>query len=239
MSEIPLLKVENLVTGYGNKQIINDISLNVRKGEIVAIIGHNGAGKSTLLKAVFGLIPLWKGTVEFKGENFYARKPHEKVRSGLSFVLQGNRVFSELTVLENLEVGGYLLNGKEELESRLKYVFDFFPRLKERKSQNAGTLSGGEQQMLTLANALMLQPEMLLLDEPSIGLSPKFVNNTFSTIKELNQKSGITILMVEQKVREVLKIAHRVYVVKLGAVAFEGPPQELLEGDRLQEIYLS
>jgi len=238
MIENANLKVENLVAGYGNKQIINNICLEVQKGEIVTIIGHNGAGKSTLLKAIFGLIPIWKGTVEFRGQHFHAKKPHEKVRMGLSFVLQGNRVFGELTVLENLEVGGYLLNGKEELNCRLEYVFALFPRLKERKSQNAGTLSGGEQQMLTLANALMLQPDMLLLDEPSIGLSPKLVNNIFSTIKELNEKLGITILIVEQKVYEVLNVAHRVYVLKLGKVAFEGHPEALLDGDRLRKLYL-
>lgn len=232
-----MLKINNLEVGYGKKQILNDISIKVDKGEIVAIIGHNGAGKSTLLKSVFGFLPIWKGEIEFEGEPIEDKKPIENVKNGLSFVMQGNRVFNELTVLENLEVSSYLINSKTEIRSRLSFVFELFPILAERKKQNAGTLSGGEQQMLALANALILRPKMLLLDEPSLGLSPKFVRITLQTIKEINEKYGTSILIVEQKVREVLRIAHRIYVFKLGNVAFEGKPEELLEGQRLREVF--
>ncbi len=234
-----MLKVRNLKTGYGKKQILNDVSLEVGKGEIVAIIGHNGAGKSTFLKSIFGLLPVWKGEIEFDGKQIQNRKSIENVKNGLSLVMQGNRVFTELTVLENLDVSGYLLNGKSEIQSRLNHVFELFPILADRRKQNAGTLSGGEQQMLALSNALILQPKILLLDEPSLGLSPKFVQLALKTIQEMNQKLNVSILIVEQKVREVLRIAQRVYVFRLGEVASESKPEFLLEGQRLREVFLA
>lgn len=234
-----MLKISRLKSGYGKKQILNGISLEVKKGEIVAIIGHNGAGKTTLLKTIFGLVPIWDGEI-FINEFLYQQiSPIENVKNGLSFLLQGNRVFSELTVLENLEMGSYLLKRKIEYISRLNTVFKLFPKLEIRKKQIAGTLSSGEQQMLALANVVIMQPKILLLDEPSLSLSPKFVHTTMQIIQDLNRRFGTSILIVEQKVREVLKIANRVYVFKLGEVAFEGKPEELLEGERLKEMYLT
>lgn len=234
-----MLEVTNLETGYSKKRILNSISLEVDEGEIIGIIGNNGAGKSTLLKSIFGLLQVWRGVIEFNGRQIQNRKPIENVKNGMSYVMQGNRVFNELSVLENLEIGGYLQNSNIEMKSKLDLVFELFPKLKERKKQNAGTLSGGEKQMLALANTLLLEPKMLLLDEPSLGLSPNFVQDALRTIQSLNSQLGISILIVEQKVREVLKIVNKVYVLKLGEVVFEGKPEESLSGAKLQEFYLS
>jgi branched-chain amino acid transport system ATP-binding protein len=233
-----MLKVTNLETGYGNKQIINGVSLEVNQGEIVALVGHNGAGKSTILKAIFGLLPVWKGTVEYNGKVVHNRRPAVNVKEGLSFLLQGNRVFTELTVQENLEIGGYLIKGRERLKVRMEEIFDLFPRLRERRQQNAGTLSGGEQQMLALANTLMLQPKLLLMDEPSLGLAPQSLRAMFEMIQRINQPLGTTLLIVEQKVRQVLEIADRAYILKLGQVSDNGQAKELLKGDRLQKAFL-
>jgi len=233
-----MLKVINLETGYGNKQIINGVSLEVNQGEIVALVGHNGAGKSTILKAIFGLLPVWKGKVEFDGKTIQNRRPATNVKEGISFLLQGSRVFTELTVQENLEIGGYLLKTREKLKARMEEIFELFPRLRERRQQNAGTLSGGEQQMLAVANALMLQPRLLLMDEPSLGLAPQSLRAMFEMIQRINQTLGTTLLIVEQKVRQVMEIADRAYVLKLGQVSDSGQPQELLKGDRLQKAFL-
>jgi branched-chain amino acid transport system ATP-binding protein len=233
-----MLKVNNLETGYGNKQIINGVSLEVNRGEIVAVIGHNGAGKSTLLKAIFGLLPLWKGSVQYNGKAIQNRRAMANVKDGLSFLLQGNRVFTELTVQENLEIGGYLLADNNELQSRIETVFQLFPILRERRRQNAGTFSGGEQQMLALANSLMLQPQMLMMDEPSLGLAPQNLRAMFEMIRQINQTSGTTFLIVEQKVRQVLAIADRAYILKLGQVSDSGRAQEFLDGERLRKAFL-
>jgi len=233
-----MLKVTDLETGYGNKQIINGVSLEVNKGEIVAVIGHNGAGKSTLLKVIFGLLPVWKGSVQYNGKAVQNRRVIANVKDGLSFLLQGNRVFTELTVQENLEIGGYLLADKNELQSRIEAVFQLFPKLRERRRQNAGTLSGGEQQMLALANALMLQPQLLMMDEPSLGLAPQNLRAMFEMIRHINQASGTTFLIVEQKVRQVLAIADRAYILKLGQVRDSGQAQEFLDGERLRKAFL-
>ncbi len=233
-----MLKVTDLETGYGNKQIINGVSLEVNKGEIVAVIGHNGAGKSTLLKVIFGLLPVWKGSVQYNGKAVQNRRVIANVKDGLSFLLQGNRVFTELTVQENLEIGGYLLADKNELQSRIEAVFQLFPKLRERRRQNAGTLSGGEQQMLALANALMLQPQLLMMDEPSLGLAPQNLRAMFEMIRHINQASGTTFLIVEQKVRQVLAIAARAYILKLGQVRDSGQAQEFLDGERLRKAFL-
>ncbi|MDZ7364189.1 MAG: ABC transporter ATP-binding protein [candidate division KSB1 bacterium] len=233
-----MLKVIDLETGYGNKQIINGISLEVNKGEIVAMIGHNGAGKSTLLKAIFGLLPVWKGAVQYKGKAIQNRPALANVKQGLSFLLQGNRVFTELTVRENLEIGGYLLSGKNQLQARIEEMFQLFPKLRERWRQNAGTLSGGEQQMLALGNALMLRPQLLLLDEPSLGLAPQNLRAMFEMIRQINQTFGTAFLIVEQKVHQVLAIADRAYILKLGQISDHGRAQELLEGDRLRKAFL-
>lgn len=238
MSE-PLLKVIDLETGYGNKPIINGISLEVNQGEMVAVIGHNGAGKSTLLKAIFGLLPLWRGEVHFKGNGVHRRKPSQNVKDGLSFLLQGNRIFDELSVQENLEVGAYVLNDGQCVAERMENVFELFPKLGTRRKQNAGTLSGGEKQMLALGNTLMQKPDLLMMDEPSLGLAPQNLRELFETLQMINQQLGITLLVVEQKVQQILDIANRVYVLKLGKISFHGSAQQL-RGDMeaLKKAYL-
>lgn len=236
--EKELLKVSGLEAGYGQKQVLYGIDLVVQEGEMVAVIGHNGAGKSTLLKALFGLIPVWNGKVFYEGLDVGDWPPAKKVLNGVGFVPQGNRVFADLTVRENLEMGGYRLNGEPEISKRIDEVFSFFPVLKERATQTAGTLSGGEKQMLALANILILSPKLLLLDEPSLGLSPPSVREAFKKLTEINQAFGTTMVIVEQKVREALKICQRAYLLKMGRVASAGPSSELLAGDRIREIFL-
>jgi branched-chain amino acid transport system ATP-binding protein len=232
------LRVDTLVTGYGKKQVLNEVTIKVTTGEIVALIGHNGAGKSTLLKAVFGLIPIWKGEVHFNDTAWAKPTPRDLLRSGVAYVPQGNRVFTDLTVRENLEMGGVTLPTKQALKDGVERVFMLFPVLKERLRQRAGTLSGGEKQMLALANALILSPKVLLLDEPSLGLAPPLVSDALACIQRISRESGITILIVEQKVREVLNIANRVYVLRNGRVSFVGNADELKDDAKLREVYL-
>lgn len=233
-----LLQVQDLIAGYGKKQVLNGVSLNVGLGEIVALIGHNGAGKSTLLKAIFGMIPIWQGQVSLNGMVKLKPTPREMLHSGVAYVPQGNRVFTDLTVKENLEMDGITLSNKELLKEGIERVFTLFPALKPRLKQRAGTLSGGEKQMLALANALILSPKLLLLDEPSLGLAPPLVSEALGRIQQINRDSGMTVLIVEQKVREVLKIAHRVYVLRTGRVSFTGPAEELKDDTKLREVYL-
>lgn len=232
MSET-LLQAVDLEAGYGSKQILNGISLEVAKGEIVALIGHNGAGKTTLLKTIFGLLPLWHGQVNFKGNSIIKRKPSQNVWDSLSFLLQGNRVFDELSVRENLEMGGFILNDNKLLLERTENVFELFPKLRQRQQQNAGSLSGGEKQMLALGITLMLKPVLLMMDEPSLGLAPQNLRELFENLKRINQKLSITLLIVEQKVRQILEVADRAYVLKLGKVSFQGSAQELRDNTEL------
>jgi len=232
-----MLQIRDLETGYGKKQVIFGLSLEVNEGEIIALIGPNGAGKSTLLKTVCGLLPVWKGQVTFNGASINGSTPAKNVARGITFAPQGNRVFDELTVMENLEVGGYQLR-KKELKPRIEQVFDIFPVLKERARQEAGRLSGGEQQMLAFARALVPKPKLLMLDEPSLGLAPNLVATVFEKVTQVNRETGVTILIVEQKVREVLRIAHRAYGMRLGKIALEGSPDEILAGDNLKRLFL-
>jgi ABC-type branched-subunit amino acid transport system ATPase component len=233
-----LLGVVELVTGYEKKQVVNGVSLEVSRGEVVALIGHNGAGKSTLLKAVFGLLPVWKGQVVLDGQVLRSQTPRELLRAGVAYVPQGNRVFTDLTVRENLEMGGVTLRNKKLLKERIEGVFSLFPALEPRLKRRAGTLSGGEKQMLALANALVLSPRLLLLDEPSLGLAPPLVTEALTRIRQISSDSGAACLIVEQKVREVLKIAHRVYVLRNGQVSFSGPTDALSDDAKLREVYL-
>jgi len=233
-----LLKVGGLVTGYGKKQILNGVSLEVASGEIVALIGHNGAGKSTLLKAVFGLLRVWSGQVFYDGRALNGATPRELLRSGMAYVPQGNRVFTDLTVGENLEMGGVTLPSKEMLKAGIERALTLFPVLRERLRQRAGTLSGGEKQMLALANALIVSPKMLLLDEPSLGLAPPMVAEALGRIQQISRDSNVAVLIVEQKVREVLKVAQRVCVLRMGRVSFAGPSEELKDDAKLREVYL-
>jgi branched-chain amino acid transport system ATP-binding protein len=233
-----VLNIVDLVTGYGKKQVVNDVSLHVNAGEIVAIIGHNGAGKSTLLKAIFGLIRIWAGQVELEGQPLASITPRAWLRAGVAYVPQGNRVFTDLTVRENLEIAGVILATKADRGAEMERALDLFPALKPRLKQRAGTLSGGEKQMLALANALIISPRLLLLDEPSLGLAPPLVSNALGQIQQISQQSQVSALIVEQKVREVLKIASRVYVLRNGSVSFSGSADDLKDEARLQAVYL-
>lgn len=233
------LRITNLESGYDGKPILHGVSIEVKEREIITIIGPNGSGKSTVLKTIFGLLKATAGMIAFNGREIQNRNPTLNVREGISFVPQGGRVFTELSVLENLELGGYLVSGKDDIQKRLNSVFEMFPVLGERKLQSAGNLSSGQKQILSLGRALMPNPDLLLLDEPSLGLSSGLVKRTLQKIKEINTKHGVTVLLVEQKVREVLDICNRVYSMKLGKIAFEGPP-EVLKQDKakLKQLFL-
>lgn len=233
-----MLQVKNLNTGYDKKQVLFDVSLEVRQGEIVSIIGPNGSGKSTLLKAACGLIPAWSGEISFDEKKINSNEPPDNLKLGISFCPQGNRVFDELSVKENLEIGGYILK-KNEAKKRIENVLEIFPELKDRLKQTSGSLSGGEQQMLAVARALIPEPKLLLLDEPSLGLAPNLVKDILGKFVELNKKLGITILIVEQKVNDVLKISDRVYSLKLGRVAYGGSSKKLsTDKELLKELFL-
>jgi branched-chain amino acid transport system ATP-binding protein len=232
------LRVEDLIAGYGKKQVVNGVTFDVPRGEIVALIGHNGAGKSTLLKAIFGLIPIWSGQVHLNGNYWPKPTPRAFLCAGAAYVPQGNRVFTDLTVHENLEMGGVTLPNKHALRDGIERVFTLFPLLKDKLKQRAGTLSGGEKQMLALSNALVLSPTTLFLDEPSLGLAPALVSEALNRIKQISQESGVTVLIVEQKVREVLKIAHRVAVLRNGRISFNGPAADLSNDSKLKEVFL-
>lgn len=232
------LRIDSLIAGYGKKQVLNGVTLDVASGEIVALIGHNGAGKSTLLKAVFGLIPIWSGVIQHSGQSSSKPNPRTLLLAGVAYVPQGNCVFPDLTVLENLEIGSLALHDKENLNNRIEGVLASFPPLKERLHQTAGTLSAGQKQMLALAAALTPSPKVLLLDEPSLGLAPSLVSKTLDHIGQISASSGVSVLIVEQKVREVLRISHRVCVLKNGTVSHAGPASELKDDVRLREVYL-
>ncbi|MCL5020632.1 MAG: ABC transporter ATP-binding protein [Bacteroidetes bacterium] len=218
--------------------VIKNISFAVEQGAIIAFIGPNGAGKSTLLKVLIGMLSAKDTSVTLDGTALSTRNPEMNVRKGMSFVPQGNRVFTELSVKENLEVGGYLLSGKEEVGSRIEEMLLIFPDLKERLKDNSGVLSGGEKQQLALARALMLKPKVLMLDEPSLGLSPKLVTKAFDILLQINKELGTTILVVEQKVHEVLRIAAWVYALRMGEIVFSGTPAEVQQGETMKKIFL-
>lgn len=224
--------------GYGAKVVLNDISIDVTAGEIVAVIGPNGSGKSTLFKAVMNLLPNRKGNILFNNERIDTLSSENIVKKGISFVPQGNRIFTELTVKENFEIGGYLVNDKKIVRERIDYLLTLFPDLKERLNNDGGVLSGGEKQQLAVGRALMLQPRVLLLDEPSLGLSPKLVSQSFQIISKIQKELGTTIIIVEQKVIEIMKIANRVIALRMGEMVDSGSPEELLQGDRLKNVFL-
>ncbi len=231
-----LLQAEDLNVYYGSIHAIYGVSFTVNKGEIVTLIGANGAGKSTTLNTVSGLLRSKTGSLSFKGENIGAVAPHNIVRRGIVHVPEGRRIFAHLTVEENLEMGAYTRPGRE-LEDSIADVFDRFPRLKERRRQVAGTLSGGEQQMLAIGLALVCKPSLLMLDEPSMGLAPILVEQVFSIIQEIHA-SGVTILLVEQNARMALSIADRGYVLETGRVVLTGEGRSLMENDSVRKAYL-
>lgn len=235
-SDILTLKAAD--AGYGKKQVLFSVDLAARSGKITTIIGPNGAGKSTILKVAHGLLPLWNGSLTFDGVDLNGASPAQRVRQGITFCPQGNRVFGELNVRENLELGGTHLP-KKEVTDRVAAILALFPQLPPRLKQTAGTLSGGEQQMVAIARALVSKPKLLMLDEPSLGLSPNVLADVFEKIVELNRTQGVTILIVEQKVRKVLAIADHVYSLKLGKVAFSGPAATLADDKaKLKELFL-
>ncbi len=232
------LAMEGLVTGYGNRQVLNGVTIDVGFRETVALIGHNGAGKSTILRAVFGMIPIWSGHIALAGERINGATPRSLRRAGVAYLPQGNRVFADLTVRENLELAGAVLGKDDHLREAIESSLNLFPSLKSRLGQRAGTLSGGERQMLALASALILSPRLLLLDEPSLGLAPPLVTDALERIHRLSRDSGTAVLIVEQKVREVLRIARRVFVVKRGIVSFSALTDNLVDEETLRDVYL-
>ncbi len=233
-----MLKVERLETGYGKKQVLFGIDLEAAQGKVTAIVGPNGSGKSTALKSIFGLIPVWRGTVSYKNKDITNCSTKANVIDGIAFVPQGNRVFDEMTVLENLEIGGFHLP-KKNFQTELNKIWELFPELEKRKKQNSGKLSGGEKQMLALGRALINSPRLLLMDEPSLGLSPKLVSFMMNHIRKINNEFGVTVLIVEQKVREVFEVCHHVYSIKLGKIAYSGKPK-IIKNDKnkLRELFL-
>ena len=232
-----MLKVEDLHVYYDAIHAIKGVTFEVGEGEIVTLIGANGAGKTTTLHAISGLLKPKSGSITFMGQNLLTTKPHMIVRSGLAQVPEGRRVFSELTVQENLEMGAYIRKDKAGVAEDYDMVFERLPRLKERRKQLAGTLSGGEQQMLAIGRALMAKPKMMLLDEPSMGLSPILVQEIFSIIKEVND-TGVTILLVEQNAKMALNIANRAYVLETGSIVMSGDASVLANDDKVKKAYL-
>ncbi|WP_019804195.1 ABC transporter ATP-binding protein [Streptococcus mutans] len=232
-----MLKVENLSVHYGVIQAVKDVSFDVNEGEVVSLIGANGAGKTSILRTISGLVRPSSGEINFLGNDIQKAATRKIVASGLSQVPEGRHVFPGLTVLENLELGAFLSNNREENLARLKRVFERFPRLEERKNQDAATLSGGEQQMLAMGRALMSQPKLLLLDEPSMGLAPIFIQEIFDIIQDI-QKQGTTVLLIEQNAKKALSIADRGYVLETGKIVLSGTGKELLASDEVQKAYL-
>jgi branched-chain amino acid transport system ATP-binding protein len=234
---MPILEVENIHSYYGNIHALKGISLTVEKGEIVTLIGANGAGKSTTLRTISGLMKPRQGTVRFDGEDLAPFKPHDIIYKGMSMVPEGRRIFARLTVSENLEMGAYSRKRGPELASDLERVFTLFPRLKERRSQVGGTLSGGEQQMLATGRALMAHPRLLLMDEPSMGLAPVLVESIFDTITQIN-KEGTTVLLVEQNALMALSVASRGYVLQTGEIVISDSSEALKKNKTVQKSYL-
>lgn len=232
-----LLEVKDLQVFYGVIQALKGISFSVEKGEIVTLIGANGAGKTTTMQSIMGLIPARSGEIYYDGQLINKIPTHKIVHLGMTQVPEGRRVFQELTVYENLMMGAYTKNNKEKIKKDLAWVYELFPRLKERRKQIAGTLSGGEQQMLAMGRALMSRPELLMLDEPSMGLSPLLVDQVFNIIKKIHEE-GTTILLVEQNAGKSLAISDRGYVLENGAIAYFGTGKELMESDDVKKAYL-
>ncbi|HHT05220.1 MAG TPA: ABC transporter ATP-binding protein [Hydrogenispora sp.] len=232
-----MLKVENLDVYYGNIRALHEVSFEVKKGEIVTLIGANGAGKTTVLHAISGLVPVRSGKVDFLDQDLTTMAPHKIVQLGLAHVPEGRRIFANLTVKENLEMGAYTRKDTKAVKSDYEQVFTRFPRLKERLNQMAGTLSGGEQQMLAIGRTLMSRPKLVLMDEPSMGLAPLLVGEIFNIIKEINA-AGTTILLVEQNAQMALSIADRAYVLETGRVVLQGDAKTLADSEEVRKAYL-
>jgi branched-chain amino acid transport system ATP-binding protein len=232
-----LLKVSDVKVGYGGIQAVKGVSLEVRAGELVSLIGSNGAGKTTTMKAITGLLPLGGGHIELAGKTIDGQGPWDLVQQGLAMVPEGRGVFTRMTIVENLQMGAYIRNDHAAIAEDIERVFTTFPRLKERRDQLAGTMSGGEQQMLAMGRALMCRPQVLLLDEPSMGLSPLMVDKIFEVIQEVSAQ-GVTILLVEQNASRALQIADRGYVMESGLITLSGDAHEMLHDPKVREAYL-
>lgn len=233
-----LLRVRNITAGYGKITILHDVNIDVHEGEIVCIIGPNGAGKSTAFKAVYGFVKPSSGQIYFGDDAITSQEPDAILKHGITFVPQGRSTFPQMTVEENLELGMYVVNDKVRTAKAIERVFEMFPRLAERRNQLAGTMSGGEQRMLEIGRALMIEPRMIMLDEPSAGLAPIISKQVFSMIRDLNNDFGITVFMVEQNASQGLAISHRGYVLESGRNRFEGTGQDLLNSPQVQQLYL-
>jgi branched-chain amino acid transport system ATP-binding protein len=234
---VALLKVSNLEVSYGVIRAIKGISFEVNEGEIIALIGANGAGKTTILNTITGLVPAKSGTVEFDGKNITKTAAHKIVRMGMAHVPEGRRIFQNLTVYDNLKLGAFTRDDKKEFKENLERVYASFPRLEERKNQIAGTLSGGEQQMLAIGRGLMSNPKLMLLDEPSMGLSPIFVAEIFEIIQTIN-KNGTTVLLVEQNAKKSLSISNRAYVLETGKITIADTSENLMNNEAVKKAYL-
>ena len=233
-----MLEIRDLHVNYGAIAALHGISLHVPTGKIVTLIGANGAGKSTTLRAISGIVPIRSGAIQFDGHNIAGLAPHRIVARGLAQAPEGRMVFANLTVLENLQMGAYLRKDREKIATDLEYVFSIFPRLKERQKQTAGTLSGGEQQMLAIGRALMSKPKCLMLDEPSLGIAPILVQTIFAKIAEINRELGLTILLVEQNANLALEISHRGYVLETGRMILDDTSEALRENAQVRACYL-
>ncbi|MGM9944235.1 MAG: ABC transporter ATP-binding protein [Lysinibacillus sp.] len=232
-----MLQIKDIDVYYGNIQALRGISLEVNEGEIVTLIGANGAGKSTLLKTISGLLKPKKGSIEYLGSNIDGKQAQSIVKAGISHVPEGRRVFANMTVEENLELGAYLRKDRDGIKKDLAHVYELFPRLHERRKQLSGTLSGGEQQMLAMGRALMSKPKLIILDEPSMGLAPLMVKNIFNIIEMIN-KEGVTVLLVEQNANMALSVADRAYVLETGSIVLAGTAKELQESEEVKAAYL-
>ncbi len=233
-----MLKLENVQTGYGNILAIKDVNLEISEGEIVTLIGANGAGKSTTLMTISGVVPTRAGRILFNGREIQKMEADQIVRMGICQVPEGRHIFPELTVQENLDMGAFLRTNKKEIKLDIDYVFSLFPILAERRGQDGGTLSGGEQQMLAMSRALMARPKLLLLDEPSMGLAPLVIRQIFEIIKQINTENNTTIFLVEQNANQALHIADRGYVIENGRIVFSGQAETLLKNSDIQKAYL-
>lgn len=233
-----MLKLNRVNTFYGNIQALKDLTIEINEGEIITLIGANGAGKTTTLMSISGVVPPRSGEITFDDVPIHAMSPEKIVKMGLCQVPEGRRIFPQLTILENLDMGAYLREDKEGIRQDLEYVMDLFPILKERRNQPGGTLSGGEQQMLAISRALMARPRLLLLDEPSLGLAPLIIRQIFDIITRINQESGTTIFLVEQNANLALKSAHRGYVMENGAVTLADSAANLLANEEVKKAYL-
>lgn len=232
-----MLEIKDLEVYYGAINALKGITFSVEQGEIIALIGANGAGKTTTLHTISGLIPAKRGSVMFNGKELTKTPAHKIVSMGMAQVPEGRRVFAQLSVLENLTLGAYTRKDKRGISETLERVYEYFPRLKERRTQLAGTLSGGEQQMLAMGRALMSKPSIILMDEPSMGLSPLYVNEIFKIIEEIN-KNGTTVLLVEQNAKKALSIANRAYVLETGSISLSGDAHELMDNEQVKKAYL-